>query len=151
MIVKRSPGPPLLRPPSLTQKVMLVRVLDGVQATTASNATWIYRELDLPELEHLGPWLESITVITNTIGATANHAWKLVTWWGVDGRNWIGPTDLMSAILGGGATNPAIQTPFTTTSAFGPIMRYALAVRNNAGTAAETAELDAWLQLQFKT
>jgi len=133
----------------MSPKVVLVQIAEGVRLTSNGTTTWINCDLDLPELAHLGPWLESITVITNTVGATTNHSWKVVFYWGVDGRNWNGSYDLFAAIVAG--TGSAIQAAYTTTTNFGPILKFALAVRNNTGAALESATVDAWLQLTFKS
>jgi hypothetical protein len=129
--------------------VHVVRIADAVRLQTSSSMTWAYLEVESSELDMLGPSIDNLVVHTNTIGATASHAWKVVTWWSVDGRTWNGPTDLFTAIVAG--SGAAIQAAFATTSAFGLRMRYGLAFRNNAGTAAETAVVDAWLQITFKS
>src|SRR5262245_6972990 len=82
----------------LSAKVMLVQVAAAVRLTSNSSTSWVYIDLDTEELSELGPWLESITCITNTVGATTNHSWKIVQYWSADGRNWNGPTDLFTAI-----------------------------------------------------
>lgn len=136
----------------IAAKVMLVQIADKVRLTSNGTTTWIFLDLELEELLSLGPWFESIIVVTGTHGSTANHAWKVVSYWSIDGRNWNGPTDLFLSpngiVAGSGST---IQAPYTTTSTFGPQMKYALGVRNNTGAAIETAVVDAWLQLTFKS
>lgn len=148
-MIRRPPTPGGPRLPGTFPKVMIIRIADAARLQSNSSTSWSYLELDLPEIEDLGPYIESIVVHTNTVGATANHAWKLVTWWTLDDRNFIGPTDVFAPIVAG--SGPAIQPAFTTASAFGLRMRYALAVRNNTGTAPETAAVDAWLQITFKS
>jgi hypothetical protein len=135
--------------PARSQKVMLVQIADNVRLTSNGTMTWVNIDLDLPHLLGLGPYTEGIVPITNTVGATTNHSWKVVTWWSVDGRTWNGPTDVFAAITAGSGS--AIQTTFSTATVLGPMMKYGLAVRNNAGTAIETAVVDAWLQFIFRT
>lgn len=142
----RAPTQPGVKLPS--SKVALVCIAKGVRLTSNSTTTWTNVDLELDEIAHWGPWIESITGIVNTIGATTNHSYKVVQYWSVDGRNWNGPFDLFTAITAGSGS--AIQTAYTGAT-FGPIMKYALAVRNNTGTAAETATVDVWLQITFKS
>ena len=133
-------------------KVMLIQIAEQVRLTSNGSTTWIQIDIDLEELRWLGPWLESIVVVTNTVGATANHAWKVQFAWSVEGRNWSAAIDLFltpgGIVAGSGA---AIQPVYTDTTKFGPQMKYILAVRSASAGAVDTACVDAWLQLTFKS
>lgn len=112
------------------------------------GTTWSYIDLELPDLEGLGPFIESITPHTLTEGRTTNMEWKIVFYWSIDGRTWSGPVDLFSAVTTDGN---AIQTDYTTKTALGIKMRYALAGRSSSADTEEKATITALGAFSYQT
>jgi len=130
------------------QKVVLLTVCYKMQLQTDGTTGYSFIDLDLPDAASFGPYVESVIAYTSTENRTANFQWKIVSYWSIDGRNWSTAVDLFSAITGNGNT---IQTAFTTASALGPIMRYAIAVANGSGTAIERGVVTVSLAFTFKS
>lgn len=131
-----------------SNKVRVLPVFYKKQLQTDGSTSWSYMDVDLPDAEGLGPYVESIIAYTSSESFTTSFQWKLVCYWSLDGRNWSTPTDVFSAITGSSTT---IQTAFSTASALGPIMRYAIAVSNETGTAIERGVCSLALAFVFKS
>lgn len=120
-----------------------VRVVPFVyKALLQSDGSQTYRhiELELPEIEEWGPHLEAIIVHTETESRTANHDWKMVLWFSIDGKNWNGPHDIFNAVTTAGQV---IQPAFTSGDKLGLKIKLALAVRSSTGTALDSAIVSA--------
>ena len=135
------------RPPN--RKVMVITFCDSKPVSSPGGGTsWSYYDLELPELLELGPYLEEIQAFTVTKGATTNVETKVVFYSSISGREWLGPTDLFSAINSDGQ---AIQTAYTATENLGIFTRFALAVRASTGTAVEAAVMTVKAAFVFKS
>jgi hypothetical protein len=128
------------------QKVVLLPVCYKMQLQTDGTGSYSFIDLDLPDAANYGPYVESVIAYTSTENRTTNI--QIVSYWSIDGRNWSTAVDLFSVITGNGNT---IQTAFTTASALGPIMRYAIAVANGSGSAIERGVVTASLAFTFKS
>lgn len=134
----------------MQRKVVVVEWFrDMVLNTKGDAVNWSYVDLDLVWLLLLMPYLESIQPYTNTVGAMANHMWKVVLWGSYDGRTWSSPTDLFGAITAG--SGMGVQTPFTSTAAIGPRCKAGVGTKNSTGTALETGVGSMTTALVFKT
>lgn len=131
-----------------SQKVRMIAVFYKKQFQTDGSTSWTYIDLEIPGVESWGPYLESIIAYTNSENLTNLFQWKLVSYWSMDGRVWSNPSDVFSGITSSGQ---AVQTAFSTASALGPIMRYAVAVSNESGTAIERGVLSLALAFNFKS
>ncbi len=97
-------------------------------------------DLDLPAIARLGPQLASIRVETLTETRTAQHEWKVVIFYSLDGKLWSPPADLISVInTNGDVVHPA----FTDETKFGLHIRLGLAVRSASGTALDSTVISA--------
>ncbi|MCB9764496.1 MAG: hypothetical protein H6739_32275 [Alphaproteobacteria bacterium] len=97
---------------------------DGVQDS------WLYIDLDLPQITDLGPHIEGITVHTNTENITSNMEWTVVIWHSMDGKVWA-PSSSPSALFTAVSTDgQAIQDGYSDSSNFGLKMKLSLACRN---------------------
>ncbi|MCK6531096.1 hypothetical protein L6R50_27225 [Myxococcota bacterium] len=118
-------------------KSVLIPLLSNFTAATDGTGTASYSDIEIGDAEGLFAFAESVTAHTLTRGASAQHDWKIVFYYSFDGKSWSSPIDLFPWISAG--TGYAIQTANTTTSNFGLRVRFALAVRNSAGTVVNTA------------
>ena len=137
-----------MRRKPLNSPVVVIPVISQTRIASDGTTTFTYQDIELPEAEEWGPHLEGITAHTITRGISANYAWKIVLYWSIDGRNWNGPTDLFAAVS---AVGDVIQTEFTTATALGLKLRFAVGVANVTGTAIETGNITAALAFRFKT
>lgn len=137
-------------PGPVGRKVVVVRIAENLRISSpGGGTTWTYIPVDVPAgVAEWGPNLEQITAHCKTQARTTSNDWKVVFYWSHDGASWSGPLDLFAAISADGDT---IQTPYATASNFGLKMRYAIAVRANAGTSSESATVSCALAFTFLT
>lgn len=102
--------------------------------------SWRYLDLDLPNITRQGPNLASIQLETLTEGRTAQHEWKVVLFYSLDGKLWSLPVDLVGAIS---ANGDLVHNAFTDTTKFGLHIRLALAVRSASGSNLDSAIVSA--------
>ena len=133
---------------SLSQIVQVVQLFFKKQITTDGTTTPSYIDIDSDEIKSLGPYLAGITLMTKTENRTAQHNYKIVFWWSLDGRQWsASPVDLCTTISGSG---DVIHTEFTDATKLGIQIRLAIEVVNGSGGNVERAVSSAWLVLRFK-
>lgn len=126
----------------------VVPFLADQPVSTDATTNFRYIPIDLPEVAEWGPYLMEIVAAIETRNVTANFEWKIVHYWSMDGSEWEGPTDLFGALSSG--PGRAIQTAYNTRTKFGPLMRFALAVRNTTGSAVESAEVSCTCYFDFR-
>jgi hypothetical protein len=124
----------------MADKVMVVPLVSGYELMSDSTTSWKYIDLDVPQLERMGPMLEELSVHSDTRNRTTNQVWKVVFYKSFDGRQWDGPYDLFTAVMANGYT---VHAPYVTASNFGLRMKFALAVSNSSGTNLEQATVGA--------
>jgi hypothetical protein len=122
-----------------------------LEQAVATDGTTTYFDfpLDLPEIADWGPNVAGITAVTTSHSNTANFEWKVTTRWSFDGVEWSSSTDLFAGLSAG--PGPAIQNEFTDRTKMGPRMQFALAVRNSAGGAPESAVVSCIGYFRFLT
>ena len=128
--------------------ILVVELVAKYQLVSDGTTSWIYIDVDLSDAETYGPYLKSITGHTDTRNRSVNHEWKVVAYASYDGRIWEGPNDIFAAINANGYVT---HTPFTNVDKLGIKTKYALAVRNSAGTNSERATVSASLAFEFST
>lgn len=129
-------------------KVRVVPVVTQYLLNSDASTTWIYIDLDLPEVALWGPYLESITAHCDTVNRTPQFQWKIVTYYSTDGVKWSQASDVFAAIT---ANGPSIPAAYTGVQTFGLHLRFALAASNISGTAAEHAFVTCALAFQFRS
>jgi hypothetical protein len=118
--------------------------------TVQSDRTTSYSflQIELPEAEGYGPYLSSIRVLTVGRNRTANHLWKVVAQWSLDGTTFSN-VDLSGVVSANGQLiHPAVNTGDVLTA---PILRFAVGVANSTGTALEQATCSGWGVFTFQT
>ena len=115
-----------------------------------SDATTTARtiKLDIKEPTAWGPHLEQIEMLMRTESRTGSSRWKLVFWQSIDGKDWAGPYDFLTADLGYSRT---IQAATATRTAFGLEMRFALVEESASVGSPDSAVVSAALAFQFLT
>jgi len=78
-------------PSTPSDKILIVPIARDFLLQTNGTTSYIYVDLDVPELEDLGPQIEAITVHTNTVAPTANYRWHVAMVWSIEGRPGIRP------------------------------------------------------------
>jgi hypothetical protein len=136
--------------PASVQKTYVFQLPDMTLSSKGGDQNYTYVDIDMGELEELGPYLASITAHTRTQARSAQSQWKVSFYWSVDGKTWnpATPTDIFSAIS---ADGQAIQTTFTDTTKFGIKLRFVYAVRASSGTAVETVNVGGYLVVDVRS
>ena len=127
--------------------IQVVQLYYKRQLLTDGSTTPSYIDIENPAISSFGPYLAGITLMTGTENRTAQHNYKIVFYWGLDGRQWNGPVDLCTMISAAGDT---IQMEYTDQTKLGLHLRFAIAQANGSGTSIERAVSSAWLVLRFK-
>lgn len=134
--------------PQGNAKTLIMPLLRNFRSETNGTTSYSYVELDIPEIEHLGPYLEGVKVHTETMGRTTNHAWTIVVNNSLDGKAWGNEAALFSDLV---ADGQAVQAKYTTATSFGTRMRLSLAQKNTTGAAVESAMVSAVAFFYFRT
>lgn len=116
--------------------------------TDGDSVSWSYIDLDLPQVADWGPHLHFIQAHTMTELLETNFSWKIVFFSSLDGKTWMDPVDLFTAITSEGQQ---VQASYSTGTSFGLKMKYALAVKNTTGSSRTTATLSCALNFAFLT
>lgn len=132
----------------VTEKVRYLNLAYKYLLQSDGSQTWVYIDLDQPEIIEWGPHLGALTAHTDTANRTAEHRWKLVLWWSMDGRTWQGPTDVFAAIQANGAV---IQSDFNDKTKLGPKIKLSLACRTETGSNVERALVSLGVAFEFRT
>ncbi|MCK6531214.1 hypothetical protein L6R50_27845 [Myxococcota bacterium] len=133
------------------RKVLTVELFRNLPVT-AKLMTDTFIDLELGDIEALGPFLASITAHTYTQGiSSANFLWRLVYHTSYDGKKFFptsgAPNDVFSDISADGY---AVQTALAPAGGFPLRMRFALAVHLGS-TATDSAVVSCTLVLEFKS
>jgi hypothetical protein len=136
--------------PTAAQKTYVFRLPDMTLTSKGGDQNWTYIDIDMGELEDLGPYLAAMTVHTRTQSKSASVQWKLSFYWSVDGKTWnpVSPTDVFAAVA---ADGQAIQTPYTDATKFGIKLRFVYAVRASTGTAVESVNVGGYIVADVKS
>lgn len=135
----------------MTSASTIIEVLElyyKQQVMTDGTTTPSYIDIPSEEIAGLGPYLAGITLMTCTESRTAQHGYKVVFYWTLDGRQWNGPVDLCASITSSG---DVIHTEFTDATKLGIKLRLAISVVNSSGTNVERAVSSAWAVLRYKS
>ena len=100
MIKNRGPGKIPQGLPG--QKVIVYELLQDVFLQTDGTTAVSYTDLDCSEWEHLGPYVESLYVLTSTVNRTSDHQWAISTSWTNSGRAWSTPMIVAGLITANG-------------------------------------------------
>lgn len=136
--------------PAAAQKTYVFRLPDMTLTSKGADQNWTYIDIDMGELEDLGPYLAAMTAHTRTQSKSANAQWKVSFYWSVDGKTWnpATPTDVFAAVA---ADGQAIQAAFTDATKFGIQLRFVYAVRASTGTAVESVNVGGYIVADIKT
>ncbi len=120
---------------------------NAVYLETDGTTTTRYQIVSRPDLQHIGPYLCSVQLMTLTSNRTSNHQWKAVLEYSGDDRNWYPstPLDLCPWVTEDGHV---IHPPVYGANFSAPFVRLSLATANSTGTARESASLWLWLTLR---
>jgi hypothetical protein len=123
---------------------------DMLYRTDGSDSVFTLDVYDLPEIRELGPMVHQIRVHYECEGATTHFQCQVTTAWSVRGRTWSSPSTLLPAQTG--TQTGQIGNWFTTDSAFGLLMRYAIEVKNSTGfSTIESGRVTVVLEIELKS
>ena len=129
--------------------IVVIPLAYNLLLTSDGTTTDSYVQLDVPELEDLGPYIKQITLHSDTQRRTTNFGWNVVIWRSFDGRDlWAGPDKIVTA-ADITANGYVVQPPLTDVSKFGLKLRAALSAANTTGTAMEQANVSATLVVEL--
>jgi hypothetical protein len=135
------------RPP--IQKTVVIPLCTDLFLQTDGSTSNTFTELNIPELDSLGPYIESMYVLAITRNRSTQHLWGVYLSTSISGRTYSTPTIVNTEI---NANGESVGPAFTTVSTFGGLyLRALLGSRNNSGAARETALVSAWLVVTLKT
>lgn len=134
---------------SLPKVITIALCQDQLMKTDGQNANWLADIYDLPEIRALGPMIKQIRVHFVAEAATTNFSAKVTTAWSVLGKTWSAAVDLLAEQTG--TITGVISSAYTTDSAFGLLMRYAIETKNSSGTAIESARVTVVLEIELKS
>ena len=139
-------------PPSNLPKVMVLQLAErsNLQSDgTTSDRTVPCVTSDAKALEGLGPYFNSIRVLTLTENKTANFRWYVVVQGSLDNKTWSSATALHAYVTANGQVP---QTDYTNLDNLAwPFLRFGLACSNVTGAARESADVTAWLIVTMKS
>ena len=98
---------------SLPGGVQWLDLLDGerVIAVTVSNAAWVERVLDCPELEYQGPALEDIVLHAEMLGRTGAFEWQVSIQYKYQDGPWSVITAPGDTVMSGMNTDGYVPSP----------------------------------------
>ena len=131
-------------PRSIGPKVMVFELFVEVFLQTDGTTSFTYTEADIPDLEDLGPYIESMYVLSVTRTRTTNHAWNVAITGSNTGRTYNTPVTIISSDVAanGEATHGLYSTPATYSWRR---LKAMVGCRNSTGAARESAQVSAWL------
>lgn len=122
--------------------------LEELYKTDGSNTIYTVDIFDLPAVRALGPMIQQLRVHLVVEAATTNFEVKVSTGWSVLGRTWSASTDILSAQIG--VQTGVMSNWLADDTKFGLLMRYAIEVKNSAGTAIESGRVTVILEIELK-
>lgn len=138
-----------VRPFAGLPKIIVVALCEDKLYRTDGTTTYIADIIDVAQIRALGPMIAQMRVHYVCESATTNFRAKVTSSWSVIGRTWSTPVDLNTAVVGD--HTGSIGSWYVTDSAFGLLMRYAIAVSNNSGDAIESGRLSVFLEIELKS
>jgi hypothetical protein len=132
-----------------TQKTVVIELFVDLFLQTDGTTSYVYVELDRPELEELGPYIESMYLMTVTHNRTTGHNWTVGIIGSNTGRTWTTPVAIATDISANGEVPTAL---YRTQSTWAYRRIKALAACKNTGAGSrESASVSAWLVVNLKT
>lgn len=117
--------------PNSNEKCQVMMLCYKKLIQTKSDGSEAIYELDTPEIEGIGPHLEGMTPHTLLESSDASFQWKVVYWWSLDGRTWVGPANMFADSTTG---VPTIHAEVTDPTTFGLHMKWGLACSAVSGS-----------------
>lgn len=116
---------------------------------TDGTATPLATLFDIPEIREYGPMINQLRVYYVCEGATTNFQCRVTSAWSILGRSFSAVTVILANQAG--IQTGVLGTYVTTSSAFGPIMRYAVEVSNSTGAAIESGRVTVFIEIELKS
>lgn len=135
------------------QKVLVVELFADLFQQTDGTVNYTYTELDVPEVQDLGPRIESLYVMhitrNRTVLVGAGHAWNVFATWSISGRTWSTPVALMADVT---ANGEALGSVYSTHTGYGGrVLKFLTGCKNSTAGARENAQTSAWVAITLKS
>lgn len=123
------------------QKIVVLPFAFNFYLETAGVASGSqkYVDVDLPEAEDWGPYIEAITAHTMVANTTAtgaavttNYRWNIYVQWALDDKTWSARTPIVATDMGATENDLKIQAEFTTR--MGRKIRFSIGAYNSQNT-----------------
>ena len=131
-------------------KVLIIPLILDATLETDGTTTFSFTDSEAPQLEGLGPFIESLRVMSVVRNRSTNFAYAVHVCWSLLGRSWTTPTAIQADVV---ANGESASTPeYTTTVNFcGFKLKALIGVRNSTGAARESGQVSAWLVVTLKS
>ena len=132
-------------------KTLVIPLFEDLFLRSDGTTSYRYVEVEVPDLETLGPQIESMYLCTVTKNHTStDHAWNVALSGSNSGRTWSTPTEILTTDIT--AEGEAVHAAYTDAQVFGWLrLKVLAATRNASAGSAESGLVSAWLVVTLKT